>query len=254
MKRANNQTPPDLLPVLSAGSHRNPRRGACFMEFASYLAGERWSDHPACTHPLVASLARLVNDYTSDRARSRLVELIPCVIGLTTSDPRADAVVALRCATAALPVAPAERQRVLAVGVLSAERVLAELEGRPPTSLRLASREALERAPDALRWARDFVTLPGAAKTRTFRTHSAPTIVRLSVEGLAQSSVTDLDDRLRKLLEDAIHDCADAMAGSHQSTPASATPPAAATPVTRLASTLAAAKSLTSSSTRRMVS
>ena len=41
--------PPALLPVLSRGKHRNPRKGACFMEFASLLAGERWSDHPACT-------------------------------------------------------------------------------------------------------------------------------------------------------------------------------------------------------------
>jgi hypothetical protein len=38
---------PALLPVLSRGKHRNPRKGACFMEFASLLAGERWSDHPA---------------------------------------------------------------------------------------------------------------------------------------------------------------------------------------------------------------
>ena len=45
---------PELVPVLSRGKHRNPRRGACFMELASYLAGERWSDHPACTHPLLA--------------------------------------------------------------------------------------------------------------------------------------------------------------------------------------------------------
>ena len=28
------------------------------MEFASFLAGERWSDHPACTHPLLAGVAR----------------------------------------------------------------------------------------------------------------------------------------------------------------------------------------------------
>jgi hypothetical protein len=42
---------PALVPVLSAGRHRTPRTGACFMEFASYLAGERWSDHPTCTHP-----------------------------------------------------------------------------------------------------------------------------------------------------------------------------------------------------------
>ena len=47
---------PDLVPILSRGKHRNPRKGACFMELASYLAGERWSDHPRCTHPLLASV------------------------------------------------------------------------------------------------------------------------------------------------------------------------------------------------------
>jgi hypothetical protein len=53
--------PPDVLPILSPGKHRNPRKGACFMEFASLLAGERWSDHPACAHPLLAVVARHVN-------------------------------------------------------------------------------------------------------------------------------------------------------------------------------------------------
>ena len=57
---------PDVLPILSRGKHRNPRRGACFMELASYLAGESWSDHPSCTHPLLASLARDVNDHVGD--------------------------------------------------------------------------------------------------------------------------------------------------------------------------------------------
>ena len=68
------------------------------MEMASYLAGERWSDHPRCTHPLLASVARLVNDLTCEPNRSRLVELIPSVIGLTTHDPRADVRIALHCA------------------------------------------------------------------------------------------------------------------------------------------------------------
>ena len=68
---------PDLVPVLSRGKHRNPRKGACFMELASYLAGERWSDHPRCTHPLLAALARGVNDLTSDAGRAKLAELIP---------------------------------------------------------------------------------------------------------------------------------------------------------------------------------
>ena len=122
---------PDMLPVLSRGKHRNPRKGACFMELASYLAGERWSDHPACTHPLLASVARLVNDHTSDPGRPRLAELIPSVIGLTGDDLHIDALIALRCATIALPVAAADQQRVLAVSVLVCERVLAQLDGRP---------------------------------------------------------------------------------------------------------------------------
>jgi hypothetical protein len=45
-----NAQPPDLVPILSPGKHPSPRTGACFMELASLLAGERWSDHPACTH------------------------------------------------------------------------------------------------------------------------------------------------------------------------------------------------------------
>ena len=41
------------------------------MELASFVAGEPWSDHPSCT-PLLSSLARLVNDHTTDEARPRL--------------------------------------------------------------------------------------------------------------------------------------------------------------------------------------
>ena len=74
-------TVPDGMPVLSRGKHRSARRGACFMEMASVLAGERWSDHPSCTHPLLAQLARQVNDNTSDADRQHLVRLIPSVVG-----------------------------------------------------------------------------------------------------------------------------------------------------------------------------
>ncbi|MFD2352775.1 hypothetical protein ACFSTC_31025 [Nonomuraea ferruginea] len=105
------------------------------MEFASYLAGERWSDHPACTHPLLAALARLVNDNTTDESRSRLIHLVPSIIGLTSTDLRVDAHIALRCATTALPVAAAERQLALAVSVLAAEEMLARLNGVPPGRL-----------------------------------------------------------------------------------------------------------------------
>jgi hypothetical protein len=84
------------------------------MELASYLAGERWGDHPACTHPLLGFVARLVNDHTSDEGSFRLAEVIPSVIGLTGDDLHIDALITLRCATIALPVtAGADRQRVL---------------------------------------------------------------------------------------------------------------------------------------------
>ena len=127
---------PDVVPQLSRGKHRNPRKGACFMELVSYLGGERWSDHPACTHSLLASVARLVNDHTSDEGRPQLAELIPAVIGLTGDDLHIDALISLRCASIALPVAAADRQRVLAVSVLVCERV--ETPGNRGANLRTA--------------------------------------------------------------------------------------------------------------------
>ena len=48
---------PDGMPQLSRGKHRSPKTGACFMEFASFLAGEPWSDSPQCTDPMLAHLA-----------------------------------------------------------------------------------------------------------------------------------------------------------------------------------------------------
>jgi hypothetical protein len=191
------------MPLLSRGKHRSPRKGACFMELASYLAGERWSDHPSCTHPLLAALARHVNDLTSDDARPRLGSLIPSVIGLTTDDPQADVEIARLCAAAALPVAPAERQRVLAVSLLSCARVQARLDGRPAGTLDAKTVEALAQVPDAARWARDFAVdidtpLDG------FRQHAAPNTVRLALDGIARGGVAHADDLYRSLLVDAV--------------------------------------------------
>jgi hypothetical protein len=201
-----NPDPPELLPTLSRGKHRSPRKGACFMEFASLLAGERWSDHPACTHPLLAAVARHANDYTSDAGRSRLAGLIPSVIGLTGHDLHIDARIALGSARLALPVVAAERQRVLAVGVLSCERVLADLDGRPPGSLEEASRSALAEAPHAADWAARFISAApsSALSAKRFREHAAPTIVRTAAQGIALACVPDPDGMLRDLLVGAI--------------------------------------------------
>jgi hypothetical protein len=177
------------------------------MELASFLAGERWSDHPKCTHSLLSSLARTVNDCTSDAGRSRLAPLIPSVIGLTSDDLRLDAVIALRAARTALPVAAADRQRVMAVAVLTADRVLARLDGRALDALQDTSRSALEQAPEAAGWARQFSREIGVSP-RGFRRHSAPSTVRCAVLAVAEACVPDPDDLLYDMLAGAIDDCA----------------------------------------------
>ncbi|TDE09642.1 hypothetical protein [Jiangella asiatica] len=208
---------PGLLPVLSKGKHRNARKGACFMEFASYLAGERWSDHPSCTHPLLAAVARLVNDAVSDDYRPQLAPLVPRVIGVDANDARMDVAIALRVAATALPVASAERQRVLAVALLSAERILDGLDDRPAGALTEGSRVALEHVPVAAAWAREFAE--GEQTTlKGFRRYAAPTAVRCAVEGIANACVPDPDRRLHELLELTIDDCARLVSPARRST------------------------------------
>ena len=198
--------PPEHVPILSRGKHRTPRKGACFMEFVSYLAGERWSDHPDCTHPLLAALARGVNDHTSDEGRQQLAPLIPSVIGLTSDDLRVDVRIALLCARTALPIVAAEQQRVMAVGVLSCERALAHLDHGRTSSCDDASPRALEQAPDAVEWALRF-TDELTPSVKRFRRIAAPSIVSNAVKAIASGCVPDPDALLRRLLIDAINEC-----------------------------------------------
>ena len=198
---------PDLLPLLSLGKHRNPRKGACFMELASYLAGERWSDHPACTHSLLASVARLVNDHTSDEGRPRLAELIPSVIGLTGDDLHIDALITLRCVTIALPVAAADRQRVLAASVLVCERMLAQLDGCRRDSLSPDSERVLGAVPQATQWA-DRFTSNLRPRLADFRRQAAPHAVSCAVDAATHAPIPDPDAMLRRMLVESIDICA----------------------------------------------
>jgi hypothetical protein len=153
-------------------------------------------------------VARHVNDYTSDAGRARLADLIPSVIGLTGEDLHIDARIALGSARLALPVAAAERQGILAVGVLSCERVLAELDGRPMGDLEDQSRAVLAQVPHAAAWAVWFTSVAPVASAKRFRWQAAPTIVRNSAQGIAQACVPDPDGMLRILLVQAIDACA----------------------------------------------
>jgi hypothetical protein len=187
------------------------------MEMASYLAGERWSDHPACTHPLLAALARLVNDNVGDESRAKLVPLVPSIIGLASDDLRVDAHIALRCATTALPVAAAERQLALAVSVLAAEEMLARLDGAPSGRLSERSRRAMAEVPRAAEQARHF-SRAARITERGFRRYAAPNAVQLAVVGIVQACVPDPDTLLRRLLEDAISECAALIRGPEPET------------------------------------
>ncbi len=107
----------------------------------------------------------------------------------------------------ALPVVAAERQGVMAVGVLTCDRVLAELDGRAAGSLEEQSRLALADVPHAAEWAYRF-TCGVRPSHKGFRRHAAPTIVQDAVEGIARACAPDPDGMLRDLLVQAIDVCA----------------------------------------------
>jgi hypothetical protein len=173
------------------------------MEFASYLAGERWSDHPACTDRSLAALARGVNDLVADGRRDELVELIPRVVGLRGGD-ELGLIVALRAAITAIPVASMERQRVLAAGIIAICSLL-EQRGVPSHGIRDEAHRALDQVPDAARWARTHVATisPRAPRLDTI---SCELIVATAVVGAARACIDDPDTYLVRMLTDAVVD------------------------------------------------
>ena len=64
---------PDGLPSLAQGAHPAGSGRACVMELVSVIAGEEWTDHPKCVHPMLACAAIVVNDQLPDHLRHRLL-------------------------------------------------------------------------------------------------------------------------------------------------------------------------------------
>jgi hypothetical protein len=73
---------PDIMPVLSHGGHENPAAGACFMEYTSLLAGERFSDRPQCVDIEISSIMMWINDSLPDVDRHLLIPFLGRGIGL----------------------------------------------------------------------------------------------------------------------------------------------------------------------------
>lgn len=174
------------------------------MEFASFLAGEKWSDHPSCTHPLLGQLARQVNDSLTDGDRQQLVPLIPSVVG-RTGDHTTWLALPVTVAAWAIAEVPEETQRVLAAGLLCAERLCLEA-GPDLDETRREARAALERTPGAVEWVRRL-SISTHVSARGFTSRSAPTMIRAAADGIVASEASDAARRLCSLLEAAIESC-----------------------------------------------
>lgn len=66
---------------LAPGSHARPEDGACVMELASMLAGERFSDRPRAVCPAIGMFLRHYNDRVDEQRRQDLYEIAALVVG-----------------------------------------------------------------------------------------------------------------------------------------------------------------------------
>ena len=175
---------PDQLPILQRGRHHRPEDGACVMEYVSVLAGCTFTDHPRCTHPALATLARLVNDWIDDdQSRSELALLAPDLIGTGTGDLRTTHRVVATCLSAAAAVRPLP---LAASGQLarSTKRIRDLNRGGRWARVRLAGWQLLNPA--------------GVMVGSAFQ------VVIGQLRGLSRQ---EQNARLRTLLRDAVADC-----------------------------------------------
>lgn len=192
---------PEFMPMLSPGKHRSPRSGGCFMEIASFLAGDRWSDHPKCTDPALAELCRCVNDVVPDSARSRLSLLIPSVIGTgdrTGADRvRIAARVVRECTLVGLPLVSV-KTGPLACALLVAEQVLDESTGEAAA--------VLATQPVAAEFARRFLRENPSRwqDQRAYLSLAVPEAVRCAVRTVSEELGDDAPEVLVTMLTRAI--------------------------------------------------
>lgn len=196
---------PDALPFLSPGRHRRRRHGVCLMEYTSIIAGERFSDHPRCTDPALAAVARAVNDYSSDAARQPLAALASDLSVAHESDPSVGCAVARRCLLTALPYAHQPRRRVLVVGLLGLDRASrAESRGWRPDFADIDTELGLMPYDGELDEASAFLRAQRVTP-REYLRRGLPFAVETAIATIADEA-SDADDVLRTLLEDCLYD------------------------------------------------
>lgn len=164
-----------LVPLLGRGSHRHPSKGGCLMEVVSALCGGPWADGSTFVDPVLAALARKVNDLTTDRTRPALAPFIPWLVTPDPSDAGAGARLAGAVASAAVPFAgPQTVDRLLVA--MDETAALADVDGE------------------------------GAAvfARRRCRRHTVK-LIRRAAAAVAQAPADRRDEGLRRLLVAAIN-------------------------------------------------
>src|SRR3954464_262197 len=218
---------PPPLPILAARRHRSPRHGACLMEYTSVLAGERFSDSPRCTDPVLAAVARAVNDYSGEAARQRIRPhpreaaregIAPSAGDLTTTHGAGEEVqlgIVRRCVLTALRTADGTRRHVLLVALLGLDRAAAGAEhGWDRSMLSVDSELALLGNNGGVAEAAAYVAmLPVSVGEHAKRALGVD--VELSVATIAESAER-ADDVLFELFLECLDDYRNALAATGQ--------------------------------------
>ena len=198
------QQSPDFLPVLSRGKHRRSRSGACLMEFVSALAGERHTDHPKCVCPVLASMARVVNDRVADGARQRLAIVAPDFIGAAGAGLELQMSAVRRVLLTALGGARERQARFRVMVALLALDSAAQRLNVDTVVLTDAERAQLARSePGVLHSAQDFVSAWEVAPQEYVR-HGLPMALVTGVQVVGDTAATSRDDALIDLLVDTL--------------------------------------------------
>lgn len=144
------------------------------MEVASVLAGEAWSDHPGSVQPVLAAVARVVNDSVGEEDLAGLEHLIPAMIGTATDDVESYARLVFICATAALSKESVRHHPDIRAEVESARR-MARRAGRPGAVIP----DLLLSSPMAQRWYRRTAVRQAAMAAAAMAGNTAPDRIAL---------------------------------------------------------------------------
>lgn len=158
------------------------------MEVASVLAGERWSDHPGCAHPVLGAAARSVNDLTSEQELHRLAPLVPLVVDTAHPDPGHATRLALFCLEWVADIDSRHRQ-ALDCSALTAELLL---EVAPPAVIEARHTGEARKLNRRL-----------SPTLETYAKRAAPSVAVLVSEAVAETS-REPDAALRDFLENLL--------------------------------------------------